>query len=64
MNSLADVVAHSQLKTQIVAEVESEKEATVEKQASSSEDLYSEASGDGYELPQIDPDNMKIATDD
>ena len=55
MKSLADAVNHSKLKTQIAEEVESERSAAIGKE-SSSEDLYSNDGGAGYEMPQIDPD--------
>lgn len=60
MNMLTDAVNHRKLKKVIEEEVKSEQESQKNKwQDSSSEDLYSDAGG--YELPQIDPNQLNIA---
>ena len=63
MNMLGDAVNHRKLKKRIEEEVKSERESQKGGgRASSSEDLYSDAGG--YELPQIDPDQLNIAAQD
>ena len=59
MKMLSDAVNHSILKKQIIEEVKSEQSKKGWRE-SSSEDLYSDA-GEGYILPEIDPEKLNIA---